>query len=82
MSRPSSSPGSSASSARALSVAPVAARRSLPGTGARLGRPEVGEDVGDGLADRLRVDAVLVVVGLLEPAAAVGLARWPAASSR
>src|SRR4051812_16123256 len=35
--------------------------------------PQVGEDVGDGLADRLRIDAVLRVVRLLQPAAAVGL---------
>src|SRR5581483_3100149 len=37
--------------------------------------PEVGEDVGDGLADRLRIDAVLGVVRLLQPAAAVRLGQ-------
>ena len=70
MSRPSSSPGSSCSSASGPGRAGVL-RWSLPGIGARLGRAELGEDVGDRLADRLRVDAVLGVVRLLELAPAV-----------
>ena len=75
MRRASSSWGSSGRSTRGWS------RRRRPLVLARHGRllrrPEVGEDVGDRLADGLRVDAVLDVVGLLQAPAAVGLGDGP-----
>ena len=77
MSRASSSFGSSASSSRRLASIARSRRRSAAGYGGGLARPQVGEDVRHRLADRLRIDAVLGVVRLLQPAPAVRLAERP-----
>src|SRR6266851_3685136 len=45
--------------------------------GRRLVRPEMGQDVGDRLADGLGIDAVLQVVGLLHGPAPLGLRDGP-----
>ena len=75
--------GSGARAPRAAAPPPSSASAgACPARGAARVAGHRQQDVGDLLADRLRVDPVLPVVVLLDPAAALGLGDGASSSSR